>query len=82
MPYNIDMIHAELDLPSDVYKDIERIAKASKRQPGQIMRDLITHAIKEKRRPTPRGLGALADLGIKGPSDLSSRLDDYLYGDE
>lgn len=35
------MIHAKVDLPADVYKDVERIANASKRQPGQVMRDFI-----------------------------------------
>jgi hypothetical protein len=78
------MIHAEVDLPADVYQDVERIAKASKRQPGQVMRDLITQAVRTKprRAKTSGRLGALADLGIKGPSDFASRLDDYLYGDK
>jgi hypothetical protein len=52
------MIHTELDLPGDVYKDVERIAKASKRQPGQVMRDLITHAVRSKIRSS-RGGGEL-----------------------
>lgn len=80
------MIHAEVDLPADVYQDVERIAKESKRKPAQVMRDLITQSLRTRPRPRPAkptgGLGALADLGIKGPSDFASRLDDYLYGDE
>jgi hypothetical protein len=42
------MIHAETDLPADVYKDVERIAQASKRKPGQVLRDLITQAVRSK----------------------------------
>jgi hypothetical protein len=78
------MIHTEVDLPADVYQDVERLAKESKRKPAQVMRDLITQSLRTRPRPakTTGGLGALADLGIKGPSDFASRLDDYMYGDE
>jgi hypothetical protein len=78
------MIHTEVDLPTDVYENVERIAQASHSQPSQVLRDLITRAVQTSRQPIPRGrgLGALADLGIEGPNDLGSRLDEYLYGDE
>lgn len=49
------MIHAEIDLPADVYKDVERIAKASKRPPAQVMRDLITQAVRRKARSARSG---------------------------
>jgi hypothetical protein len=49
------MIHIEIDLPADVYKDVERIAKVSKRHPAQVMRDLITQAVRNKTRSVRNG---------------------------
>ncbi len=80
------MIHTEVDLPTDVYKDVERIAEARKRPTAQVIRDLIGSGVVNWRqqhiRPAGHGLGDLANLGIKGPSDFASRLDEYLYGPE
>lgn len=53
------MIHLEIDIPTDVYKDVERIAKASKRQPGQVLRDLITQAVRSKTQ-SARSAGVLS----------------------
>ena len=49
------MIHAEIDLPTDIYKAVERLAKASKLQPAQVMRDLITQAVRSKTRSARSG---------------------------
>jgi hypothetical protein len=52
------MIHAEVDLPAEVYKDVERIARASKRSSGQVLRDLITQALRNKTRTRRGGSGS------------------------
>lgn len=46
------MIHTEIDIPANAYKDVERITHASKRRPAQVMRDLITQALCSKTRST------------------------------
>jgi hypothetical protein len=77
------MIHTEIDLPADVYKNIERIAKASKRQPGQVMRDLIEQGLRIQ-DPTPKSghrLDRLVALQFHGPKDLAGNIDRYLYDD-
>ena len=75
------MIHAEVDLPVDIYKDVERIAKASNKLPAQVMRSLITEAVEAKRGPAKPGqrLDRLVGLRFHGPKDLAQNIDHYLY---
>lgn len=77
------MIHAEIDLPTDVYQDVERIAKASKREPVQVMRDLIKQGLRMQRPSTKPGerLDRLVALQFHGPKDLAQNADHYLYDD-
>jgi hypothetical protein len=80
------MIHTELDLPPNVYRDVELMAKANKRPAAQVLRELIFVGVERWRlrqaTPERRGLGQLASLGIKGPKDFATNLDSYLYGDK
>ncbi len=77
------MIHTQLSLPQDIYRDIELMAKAHQRPTNQIVRELVAVGVKQWRlrqvQPTKQGLGQLAKLGIKGPADLATHLDDYDY---
>jgi hypothetical protein len=83
------MIHAQIDLPADIYEDVERIAKARRKPTAQVIRDLVgvgvanwRQAHRSRRRSSEaHGLGQLANLGLQGPKDMAIRLDDYLYGD-
>jgi hypothetical protein len=79
------MIHAQIDLPADVYEDVERIARARKQSTSLVIRDLIDSGVASWRQGDAgserHGLRQLAELGLKGPADLASRLDDYLYGE-
>jgi hypothetical protein len=73
-----------LPVPNDVYQDIERLAKAKRKSAVQVMRDLVTRGLQDEQKGTSherRGRQRLADLGLKGPADLSLRIDDYLYGE-
>ncbi len=78
------MIHTQLSLPQDVYRDIERIAKAHQRPTNYVVRELVATGVKQWRlrqgRPQKQGLGQLAELGVRGSADLATNLDDYLYG--
>lgn len=80
------MIHTEITLSPDVYKEVEHIAEASQRRPALVLRDLVGLGVaawrKQPARTTGNGLGAVAHLGFKGPRDFASRLDEYMYGDE
>lgn len=75
------MIHAEIDLPADVYHDVELIAKASKRTSDQVMRDLIKQALRLHRPSAKTGqqLDRLVALQFHGPKDLAQNADHYLY---
>jgi hypothetical protein len=73
------MIHAEVDLPADVYKDVERIAKASQRQPGQVLRDLIKQALRTQPTKTGQRLDRRVALQFHGPKGLAANIDHYLY---
>jgi hypothetical protein len=79
------MIHTEIDIPTHIYEDIKRFAKANRRPTDQVLREAIdlgvTNLWRNKSKPR-HGLSQLAELGIKGPKDLATHLDDYLYGDK
>lgn len=84
MQYNTaSMIHAEIELPADVYQDVERIARASKREPVQVMRDLIKQGLRMQppSAKTDRRLDRLVALQFHGPKDLAQNADHYLYDD-
>jgi hypothetical protein len=80
------MTHIELDVATADYQDIEQMAKAMKRPTTQVIRDAATVFVERWRlrqgQEQYQGLGKLAKLGIKGPRDLATHLDDYLYGDK
>jgi len=71
-------------------RDIKLRAKRERRRESDVARDLLERGrfVSQGRRQESVGeaLLRLAQLGKKfgmtGPKDLSTKLDDYLYGDE
>ena len=84
------MIRTQVYLTEEQARDIKLRARREKKREAEVIRDLLNkgfHASKNvNRETTGDALLRLARLGeklhIKGPADLSSRIDDYLYGDE
>ncbi len=83
------MIRTQVYLEDDQSKLIDIVSAKSKRTKAEIIREAIgigLDSMNKNHSGTVNGLLALADLGkklnIQAPADLSTRIDDYLYGDE
>jgi hypothetical protein len=77
-------------LTEEQTQDIKLRAKRENKAEAEIIRELLDtgrHAsLRTHQESTGDALLRLAKLGeklqVKAPADLSSRIDDYLYGDE
>jgi hypothetical protein len=60
-------------------------AKRENKPKSEVIRELLSKGMKKPARKTQESTGEsllrLAAIGGKGPVDLSSRVDDYLYGE-
>lgn len=78
------MIRTQVYLPEALYNDIKRQARLNGQPAAQLIRDTLQHDLKTMQpvKPVRKGMGYLAkQLNITGgPSDLSRKIDDYLYG--
>ena len=71
-------------------RDIKLKAERENKREAEVIRDLLRTGLDASRRTdhetTGEALLRLTRLGeklkVKAPADLSSRIDDYLYGDE
>jgi hypothetical protein len=87
MLYGIHMIRTQVYLPKSLYLQIKLQAQREKKPAAQVIRDSIEAGLEAKKpqQTTGEALLGLAELGKRlgatGPTDLSSRIDDYLYGD-
>ncbi len=83
------MIRTHIYITEEQAQDIKLRAKRERRRESDVARELL-----ERGRLTSQGkrqetagdallrLAKLGrELGLSGPTDLSTRLDDYLYGD-
>jgi hypothetical protein len=81
------MIRKQVDLPKDLDDSIRVLSQSQKKPEAAVIRELLELGL-DKKRPLSAGeaLLGLARLGEKfgtsGPTDLSDRHDDYLYGDK
>lgn len=81
MVYIRHMTRTQIYLPEDVYLQIKLTAKREGKPAAFLIRKYIVSGIKKGKKTTAReALLGLVKLGIKGPGDLSTRHDDYLYG--
>ena len=84
------MIRTQVFLTEDQARDIKLRARREKKHEAEVIRELLSMGFNASRsargETTGEALLRLAKLGqklrVKTPADLSSRIDDYLYGDE
>ena len=84
------MIRTQVFLTEEQARDIKLRAKREQKREAEVIRELLNMGFNASRSPrgetTGEALLRLAKLGeklrVKAPADLSSRIDDYLYGDE
>ena len=84
------MIRTMVYLTEEQARDIKLRAKRENKREAEVIRELLSNALNASRNAsretTGEALLRLARLGetlqVKAPADLSSRIDDILYGDE
>jgi len=80
------MIRTKVYLTEDQARDIKLRAKREKKHEAEVIRDLVDVGLKSAtptgKESTGESLLRLAAIGGKGPADLSTRIDDYLYGED
>lgn len=86
------MVRTQVYLIQEQARDIKLQAKREKKREAEVIRDLLNKGLdaakstNTSRETTGEALLRLAKLGaklqVRAPADLSSRIDDYLYGDE
>lgn len=80
------MIRTQIYLPKTLYQEVDLIAKEEKKTKAQVIRESLEHALKTRKKETiGEALGKLIDAGkkfhLRGPKDLSTNHDKYLYED-
>jgi hypothetical protein len=79
------MIRTQVFLTEEQARDIKLRAKREKKHEAEVIRELLNEGLntarRRKRESTGESLLRLAAIRGKGPSDLSVRVDDYLYGE-
>jgi hypothetical protein len=83
------MIRTQVYITEEQARDIKLKARRENRREAEVIRDLLRTGLDASRRThetAGEALLRLARLGeklkVKAPADLSSRIDDYVYGDE
>lgn len=79
------MIRTQIYLPKQLYQTIDLVAKKEKKPKAQVIREVLEKGIEKKQRSAGEALLEIAELGkklnLKGPRDLSTNIDKYLYED-
>ena len=80
------MIRTQVFLTEEQSRDIKLRAKREKKHEAEVIRELLSEGLKSapgaKQESTGESLLRLAAIGGKAPADLSTRIDDYLYGED
>jgi hypothetical protein len=78
------MIKTMVYLTEEQVRDIKLRANREKKHKAEVIRELLSEGLKtsqpNQRVSTGESLLRLARIGGEGPADLSTRIDDYLYG--
>lgn len=81
------MLRKQLYIPEELQRQIKLLVLKEKKTEAEVVRELLASALDRKKRVKGRSFRNPADFllsialyKVKGPRDLSSRLDDYLYG--
>ena len=79
------MIRTQVYITEDQARDIKLRARRENKHEAEVIRELLNKGMKKSaskaQESTGESLLRLAAIGGKGPADLSSRVDDYLYGE-
>ncbi len=73
------MIRTQVYLTDDLYTRIQLEAKRGKKKAAAVVRELLRAGLARTQPNAGRALLEIAKLNFKGPKDLSSRIDEYLY---
>jgi hypothetical protein len=80
------MIRTQIYLTEEQSLDIKNRARRERRREAEVIRDLLDLGRTSSQGLTHTNIDdfftKLDDLNISGPSDLSTNLDDYLYGNK
>lgn len=80
------MIRTKVYLTEEQSRDIKLRAKRENKPEAEVIRELVSAGLKtpasQRQESTGDSLLRLAAIGGKGPADLSTRADDYLYGED
>lgn len=82
MCYTSYMDRVNIYLPTQLRQRLKLHAERVGRPQAEIIRELLEQGLEAQPARANEDLLALAHLGIKGPTDLSTKLDEYLYGDQ
>ena len=79
------MIRTQVYLTENQARDIKLRARRENKHEAEVIRELLNEGMKKSAskalESTGESLLRLATIGGKGPADLSSHVDDYLYGE-
>jgi hypothetical protein len=79
------MIRTMVYITEEQARNIKLRAKRENKHEAEVIRELLSEGMKTStanvQESTGESLLRLAAIGGKGPSDLSSRVDDSLYGE-
>ena len=79
------MIRTMVYITEEQARNIKLKARRENKREAEVIRELLSEGMKKSaskaQESTGESLLRLAAIGGKGPSDLSSRVDDYLYGE-
>lgn len=81
MLYIRHMIRTQVYLSEDIYWEVKVAAKKENKATAQVVRELLEEGLNLKRKKSSIGkaLLSLASIKVKGPGDLSTNIDKYLY---
>jgi len=80
------MVRTQVYLTEEQTRNIKLRAKREKKPEAEVIREVIDVGLKTSPSPRQESTGAsllrLAGVHGKGPADLSTRIDDYLCGED
>jgi metal-responsive CopG/Arc/MetJ family transcriptional regulator len=74
------MIRTQVYLPENIYQSITLVAKQEEKSAAEIIRELLTVGLAQKRKQTiGQALLKLTHVKAHAPEDTSMKIDEYLY---
>lgn len=81
------MIRTQIYLPKDLYQEVQLVARKESKKSAQLVRELLHEGLmrRKKKETIGEAFQKLIDVGkklkMRGPKDLSTNHDKYLYED-